>query len=115
PQVEIVSATVAPIAGTAADSATHELTVMVRNSGLLPTAMQQARRIKIVRPDRVVARAAQGSNARVIGRPTEFWQDGGESQTVKLRLRAGTSTADRRLIVRMESTRGGVAEREVTW
>ncbi len=115
PQVEIVSATVAPLSGVSADSATHEMTVTVRNSGMLPTALEQARRVKIVRPDRVVARAAAGSAARVIGRPTEFWLDGGESQTVKLRVRAGASAADHRMIVRMESTRGGVAEREVNW
>src|SRR5690606_23632682 len=66
PQVEIVSATVAPVAGAAADSATHEVTVVVRNSGRLPTALEQARRIKIVRPDQVEVRAARGSATRTV-------------------------------------------------
>lgn len=115
PKVEIVSATVAPITGAAADSATHELTVTVRNSGRLPTALEQARRIKIVRPDQVVVRPARGSATRAVGRTEEFWLDGGASRTVKVRIRSGGAESDRRATVRLESTRGGVAEREVTW
>ncbi|HEX5581646.1 MAG TPA: M14 family metallopeptidase [Gemmatimonadaceae bacterium] len=113
PRVEIVDARVAPVAAGAADSATHELTVTVRNAGLLPTALEQAKRIKIVRPDRVVVRAARGSSTRAVGRAEEFWLGGGEERTVKVRVRAGTGDADGAVTVRLESTRGGVAEREV--
>ncbi|HEY0969672.1 MAG TPA: M14 family metallopeptidase [Gemmatimonadales bacterium] len=115
PLVEIVDARVAPVAAGAADSATHELTVTVRNAGLLPTALEQAKRIKIVRPDRVVARPARGSATRAVGRPEEFWLDGGEQRAVKVRLRSGPAEADRVVTLRLESTRGGVAEREVRW
>jgi len=115
PQVEIVSASAAPVAAGAADSATHELTVTVRNAGRLPTALEQAKRIKIVRPDRVVIRQGQGSPVRQVGRTEEFWLGGGESRVVKVRLRAANAAGDGRVTVRLESTRGGVAEKEVTW
>lgn len=39
-----------------ADSTTWEVTVTVRNDGRLPTALKQADRVKIVRPDRVELR-----------------------------------------------------------
>src|SRR5690606_31571803 len=115
PQVEIVSATAAPLAAGAADSATHELTVTVRNSGRLPTALEQAKRIKIVRPDRVVIQGARGSSIRQVGRAEEFWLGAGESRVVKVRVRAGSGDSDRKVTVRLESTRGGVSVQEVAW
>ncbi|HEX3157673.1 MAG TPA: M14 family metallopeptidase [Gemmatimonadaceae bacterium] len=115
PLVEIVSATVTALPGAAADSATHEVRVTVRNSGFLPTALEQAKRVKIVRPDRVTAQPAKGSATRMIGQPPEFWLGGGETQTVTLRLKAGSAAADRKVTVRALSTRGGMAERELTW
>jgi len=112
PQIEITNVAVQP-ARMAKDSATHEIRVTVRNSGRLPTALEQAKRVKIVRPDHVVARIAQGSTTRTIGRAPEFWLNGGESRTVTLRLRAGEKPEDKTITVRALSTRGGVAEREV--
>src|SRR5690606_38363531 len=88
PQVEIVDARVAPLPAGAADSATHTVTVTVRNTGMLPTALEQAKRIKIVRPDQVQVRPARGSATRVVGRTEEFWLGGGEQRTVTVRLRA---------------------------
>jgi hypothetical protein len=113
PKVEIVNATVAPIRGTAKDSATHEVRVTVRNTGRLPTALEQAKRVKIVRPDQLGLRAARGSSTRVVGRAPEFWLAGGETRTVALRVRVGDKAEDRTVTVRALSTRGGVAEREV--
>ena len=114
PRVEIVSTEARRISN-ARDSATHELRVTVRNSGKLPTALEQAKRIKIVQPDRVLARLPQGSASRVIGRPPEFWLAAGQTQTVVLRVRSGEKPEDRRATLRLLSTRGGVAEREITW
>jgi hypothetical protein len=115
PKVEIVSATVSPLAGAQRDSATHEVRVSVRNSGRLPTALEQAKRVKIVRPDQVTARFEKGSSSKVVGRPPELWLNGGETREVTLRIRGGTKDADRKATVRLLSTRGGVAEREVRW
>ena len=112
PRVEIVDVKVAG-ARAAKDSATHELRVTVRNTGRLPTALEQAKMVKIVRPDRVVAEFARGSKSSSIGRAPEFWLGGNQTQTITLRVKAGTEPADRKLTVRLLSTRGGVATREV--
>jgi hypothetical protein len=112
PQVEITNVAVAP-ARAARDSATHEVRVTVRNTGRLPTALEQAKRVKMVRPDNVTVRPTSGSSTRLVGRPPEFWLAGGETQIVTLRVRAGSNAADQAFTVRLSSTRGGVAEREV--
>jgi hypothetical protein len=44
-----------------------------------------------------------------------MWLGGGETRTTTVRIRAGSKPEDRKLTVRALSTRGGVAEREVTW
>lgn len=103
PKVEIGPVTAAPVRA-AADSATHELRVTVRNTGIMPTALEQAKRVKIVQPDRI---AIAGGDARIVGRGPEFWLGGGESRTIVVRVRA---TPGQTLTVRALSTRGGVAE-----
>jgi hypothetical protein len=113
PKVAIVDVKIAA-ARAAKDSATHELRVTVRNTGRLPTALEQAKMVKIVRPDRVVAEFARGSKSSSIGRAPEFWLGGNQTQTITLRVKAGTDAADRKLTVRLLSTRGGVAARDVT-
>ena len=114
PKIEITNTSVAPIRGVAKDSATHEVRVTVRNTGRLPTALEQAKRVKIVRPDQLGIRAARDSTKRVTNRP-EFWLAGGETRTVVMRLKVGDKPDDKTLTVRALSTRGGVAEREVTF
>ena len=116
PQVEIVSVTSAPVklakgAKAPGDSATHEVKVTLRNNGRLPTALDMAKRVKIVRPDMVTARAAT-PNTRMVGRVPEFWLNGGETKVVTLRVKAGATADDRKLSVRHTSTRGGVADAE---
>ncbi len=112
PQIEIVNVATARIAASR-DSATHEIRVTVRNSGRLPTALEQARRVHIVQSDRITLKMAKESTNRIVGRPQEFWLDGGETRIVTLRMRTGTHRADREVTVRALSTRGGVAERTV--
>ena len=113
PQVEIVNVVAAPVKSAGRDSATHELRVTVRNTGRIPTALEQAKRVKIVRPDQFAVRAAQGSRTRLAGRAPEFWIGGNETKTITVRVRAGTEEKDRTFTLRLQSTRGGVAEREV--
>ena len=114
PKVEITAATVTAVRN-ARDSATHEVRVTVRNTGRLPTALEQAKRVKIVQPDRLAVVPARGSATRLIGEEPEFFLAGGETRTIVLRVRGGTGADDRKLTVRALSTRGGVAEREVAW
>jgi hypothetical protein len=118
PKVEIVSASVAVLPAPAqrdTTAPTHEIRVTVRNAGRIPTALEQAKRVKIVRPDQVTARFEKGSTNKVVGRPTEFWLAGNETRTVTFRIRAGDRPDDRKATVRLVSTRGGIAEREVRW
>lgn len=113
PRIEITDVAVSR-ARAGRDSATHEVRVTVRNSGRLPTALEQAKRVKIVRPDEVtVAPKTRGSSTRLVGRPPEFWLNGGETRVVTVRVKAGTGANDRTVVVRALSTRGGEAEREV--
>jgi hypothetical protein len=119
PSVEIVSVTSAPVklakavkgAKVVADSATHEVKVTLRNNGRLPTALEMAKRVKIVRPDMITVRAGT-ANTKMIGRPPEFWVNGGETKVITIRVKAGPSSEDRKLSLRYASTRGGVLDAE---
>lgn len=110
PHLEITRATVTRASG---DSATHEVTVTVRNRGRLPTALEQAKRVKIARPDEVTLRFPDKSTSRLVGRPPEFWLGADGEETVRVRFRAGEG--ERSATVRLLSTRGGVVERSITW
>lgn len=109
PRIEITDVAVAKVKASA-DSATHELKVTVRNSGRIPTALEQAKRVKIVRPDALTTRGTGG--ARVIGRAPEFHLKGFESRvfTVRVQVRAGQEAT---FTINALSTRGGEATREV--
>jgi hypothetical protein len=111
PRVEIVEASVTK-ARASADSATHEVRLTVRNTGLLPTALEQAKRVHIVRPDRVVIVPAGGGTPRIVGAAPEFWLGSRETRSVTVRVivPAGAGTS---FTARLLSTRGGVAEREI--
>ena len=111
PKVEIMNVVVNRVRASA-DSATHEVRVTVRNTGRIPTALEQAKRVKIVRPDFLTVEAPRGSAARSIGRGTEFHLGGRETRTVSVRVRvpAGSEAV---MNARVTSTRGGVADREV--
>lgn len=109
PRIEIADVAVAKVKASA-DSATHELKVTVRNSGRIPTALEQAKRVKIVRPDALTTRGTGG--ARVIGRAPEFHLKGFESRvfTVRVQVRAGQEAT---FTINALSTRGGEATRDV--
>lgn len=112
PKLEIVDATTTPVRASA-DSATHELRVTVRNQGFIPTALEQAKRTKMVRPDQVSIQPSAGSSTRVVGRLPQFFVAGNETKVITLRLRVGAGEADKSFTVHLNSTRGGQAQRPV--
>lgn len=104
PQVEIVSASARPVQGN--DDATHEIRVQVRNIGHLPTALEMAKQIKIVRPDTIDVEGAE-----LVGESPEYFLDGGSSRTVRLRVQQQDGSE---VTVTSLSTRGGVDSTQVT-
>ena len=111
PRVEITNVVLSKVRASA-DSATHEARVTVRNHGRIPTALEQAKRVKAVPEDMLTISAARGSQARAIGRPQRFFLGSFETKVVTIRLivPAGTEAT---MTARLTSTRGGVSDREV--
>jgi hypothetical protein len=123
PQVKIVSAVTtpakaAPVKGQKVApviEGEYDLTVTVANEGLMPTALDIAKRVKIVRPDSLavvlsgatLAPAAEGQAAQ---RPTQElgWLKAGEKKTITWRVK-GTGKAT----INLSSTRGGIDKKEV--
>lgn len=129
PQVKIVSAAAKP-----AGDDVFDVTVTVTNEGLMPTALEIAKRVKMVRPDRVTLDLAkgqsivrpegaaqggrQGGGGGMFGgqgpasssRASEEigWLKPGETKTVTFKVK-GAGTAN----VTFGSTRGGVAKTTV--
>jgi hypothetical protein len=113
-QVRVTSVTVAAAPAKAGAGLT-EVKATVTNEGLIPTALEVAKRVKIVRPDacsirlaagQELVKTADGKNQRAtieIG-----WLKPGESRTVTWLVKgAGTAT------VSIASTRGGVDRKDV--
>jgi hypothetical protein len=109
-QVKIVSVT-----ATVGGGGVIDVQATVTNEGLIPTALEMAKRVKMVKPDVVSVRLAQGQElakgadgkapqaAQDIG-----WLKPGETRVVKWQVKgAGTAT------VTIASTRGGVQHRTV--
>jgi Zinc carboxypeptidase len=111
PQVSIVNAKLAPVSG-GDDEATHELRVTVQNEGRIPTALEQAKEVKIVRPDTVAVELPEGSG-EVVGDEPAFFLKGNQRQRVTLRLKLTDANPTGRFTLRLESTRGGVDERSL--
>lgn len=111
PKVEITNTQVTRLRGAQRDSATHEVRVTVRNKGLIPTALEQAKRVHIVRPD---ALTVEGPGLRTVGpRIQEFWLGSRETKTITVRVRAPQGQAVE-ANARVTSTRGGIADAKVT-
>ena len=109
PQVRIVSAAVKP----AADGV-HDVHLTVINDGAMPTALEIARRVKMVRPDTCTITLAKGQELvqPPAGQPRQRaaieidWLKPGETKSVSWRVRgAGEVT------VTVGSTRGGTDSR----
>lgn len=126
PQVKIVSA-----AATPAGDGVFDVTVEVTNEGLMPTALEIAKRVKMVRPDTVSIELAEGQSiVRAAPAPAQGggrgggpqggeapprrasqeigWLQAGEKKTVTFKVRGAGAAA-----VTIGSTRGGVDTRSV--
>ena len=111
PQVSIVETKLAKTGG--ADGATHELRVTVENRGRIPTALEQAKEVKIVRPDTVEVELPPGTGS-VVGEEPSFFLSGGERKTATVRIKAEAGNPPSSITVRALSTRGGVDEQTVS-
>jgi len=111
PTIEITNVAVNTVR-MSADSATHEVKVTVKNSGRIPTALEQAKRVKIVRPDFLTIQASGRPSARTTTRGVEFFLGGFETRVLTLRVRAPAGQAVE-MNARVTSTRGGVADAPV--
>lgn len=110
PQVRIRSAVVK------ADAGRFDVELTVTNEGRMPTALEIAKRVKMVRPDTCTIVLAKGQTLvpPAEGQPAPRaaieieWLGPGESKTVRWQVKgAGKVT------VRVASTRGGVDSREI--
>ena len=111
-QVKLASVTASP---STAGAGVFDVNATVTNEGLIPTALDIAKRVKIVRPDACTIRLAPGqelvktAEGRNQAAAIEIgWLKAGESKTVTWQVKgAGTAT------VTASSTRGGVDRRDV--
>jgi hypothetical protein len=90
--------------------ATHALEVGVRNAGRIPTALEIAKQLNIVRPDRVRL-SLEGGSGDVLGSTREFFLAGGGRKTLRFRIEARSRERPTSVRVSARSTRGGVHER----
>ncbi len=111
PTLEITNVAVSKVR-MSADSATHEVKVTVKNTGRIPTALEQAKRVKIVRPDFLTIQSSGTPAARTTTRGVEFFLGGFETRVLTLRVRAPAGQAVE-MNARVTSTRGGVADAPV--
>ncbi|MDW5324128.1 M14 family metallopeptidase [Plantactinospora sp. KLBMP9567] len=100
PQVALSQVGVRRLRDGQSDGATHEITATVTNTGRIPTALEQAKEVKIVAPDTV---EVQG--ARLVGEAPQFFLDGGKKQRVTLRVSKAEAES---VTVRAVSVRGGL-------
>src|SRR5262249_8076670 len=112
PQVSIVKTKVKALRNDP-DGATHELDVTVENTGRIPTALEQAKQVKIVRPDTVRVTLPAGSGSAGGDAPS-FFLNGNQRTTVAVKLRLGATPPDS-VTVTASSTRGGLAAKTLLW
>jgi hypothetical protein len=111
PQVRIVSADVRSVGGA------YDVSLTVANEGKMPTALEIAKRVKMVRPDTCTITLAKGQEllppaAGAARQRTTIeidWLKPGETRSVKWQVK-GTGT----IKVAVGSTRGGLDSRELT-
>jgi hypothetical protein len=110
PQVQIVSTAVKPLKK---EADTFELTAVFTNEGFLPTALEMADRVKIVRPDAAAVRLPAGvelvgvSSRQEIG---HIRQNEKKEVRWKIKVKPGTTGEAE---VSILSTRGGIARATV--
>ena len=112
PQVRIVSATAKP----SATNGVFDVEMSVMNEGKMPTALEIAQRVKIVRPDTCTIALAKGQQLvpSPAGQPSQRtaveigWLKPGESRRVAWRVKGQGNVT-----VTIGSTRGGVDTKQV--
>jgi hypothetical protein len=116
PQVRLTAVTMTPAKGVPAADNVFAVQATVVNEGLMPTALEMAKRVKIVRPDTLTITLGQGQELTkaAAGKPgqTRVIEVGslraGESRTVSWQVKgAGKAT------VSVSSTRGGTDRKEI--
>jgi hypothetical protein len=113
PQVRIVSSKAVPVKGQAD---IFDVQVTVTNEGLMPTALEMAKRVKIVRPDMCTLTLAvgQGLVRAPEGKPQQRpaiemgWLKAGETRTVSWQVKGAGKAS-----IALASTRGGIDKGEV--
>ncbi|CAN5597106.1 M14 family metallopeptidase [soil metagenome] len=122
PELEWQNVNVRRVQQHGADSTTYEVQVQWRNNGRLPTALEQAKLVKIVQEDRLrLSFEGTGGGVREPrilspdlrgGAVYSGWTEGGETKTVTYRIQVyGNQPVTGEL--RLDSTRGGVLRRAV--
>jgi hypothetical protein len=117
PQVRVTAVSAESAKGTSAADRLFEVQATVTNEGLIPTALEIAKRVKMVKPDTVtlaldkgqeLARPAPGKAAQRMSIEIG-WLEPGETKTVTWQVKGpGKAT------VTVGSTRGGIGVREVS-
>jgi hypothetical protein len=112
PQVRVVSVEARPVKQ---EPGCYELVAVFTNDGFLPTALEMAKRVKIVRPDTAVIRLT-GKGVE-LAKETRGRQEigslrSGERKEVRWKVKAGGSEGAEAEVT-LSSTRGGVAKKSV--
>jgi hypothetical protein len=76
-----------------ANGATQEIDVTLENGGRIPTALEQAKQVKIVRPDTVQITLPVGAGT-VVGQQRRFFLNGNQRLTVPIKLKLGATPPD---------------------
>jgi hypothetical protein len=113
PQVRVVSAAAKP---SASGSGVYDVELTVTNEGKMPTALDIAKRVKMVRPDTCTITLAKGQTLvqPVEGQPRQRvaieidWLKPGETKTTKWQVK-GTG----QITITVGSTRGGTDSRQL--
>lgn len=117
PQIRITAVTVTPAKGGAASDGVFEVQATVANEGSMPTSLEMARRVKIVRPDTLTITLGQGQALvkAAAGTPEPQrvidigWLNAGETRTLGWQVKGSGAVT-----IAAASTRGGVDRKEAT-
>jgi hypothetical protein len=111
PQVAIASIEAKPVK---AEKDIYEIICVFTNEGFLPTALEMAKRVKIVKPDRAEIMLPQNGAELVKGeRAVELGSlQSKEKREVRWRIKL-TGKEERQVKVSISSTRGGVREKTI--
>lgn len=111
PQVRIISVDVKPLND---KKGIYEITAIFTNEGFLPTALEMAKRVKIVRPDRVEIKLSEEGMELIEGKDSVEmgWLQPKEKREVKWKIKI-TSSKEEEVEISFSSTRGGVCKKKI--